>query len=269
LSKVTAANNEVDYLVVAGGGGGGSALGYYSGGGGGAGGFREGKASSGCYTASPLNAPAALPVTVQGLSNNSWCWWSWEGPLPESVMVEVVIQYFQQLHLQVVKVEVEQSFNSKCQLLQEDQVEEVVASLTNPGGGTGNTPPVSPPQGFNGGAGSIPNSPYGHGGGGGGATAAGTKVQQVHQVSGNGGNGAGTTSITGSPTLCWRWRQEQYLLQVDRRSVEQEVLDRWMVVMELTILVVAVVVDAASSKWWNWWFRNCCNKVQISIVDLK
>ena len=37
-----------------------------AGGGGGAGGYREGKASSDCYTASPLNAPAGLPVSVQG-----------------------------------------------------------------------------------------------------------------------------------------------------------------------------------------------------------
>ena len=51
-------------MVVAGGGGGGT--GSAHGAGAGAGGYREGKASSDCYTASPLNAPAGLPVSAQG-----------------------------------------------------------------------------------------------------------------------------------------------------------------------------------------------------------
>ena len=49
-------------------------------GGGGAGGYRESPGTaSGCYTVSPLGASpavAALPVSVQGLSNYSWRWWS-------------------------------------------------------------------------------------------------------------------------------------------------------------------------------------------------
>jgi len=57
-------SNTVSYMVVAGGGGGGT--GSSHGAGGGAGGYREGKASSDCYTASPLNAPAGLPVSAQG-----------------------------------------------------------------------------------------------------------------------------------------------------------------------------------------------------------
>ncbi len=54
-----AGSNTVEYLVVAGGGGGGND----QGGGGGAGGFRSFTALS---PASPLNGPAALPVSVQG-----------------------------------------------------------------------------------------------------------------------------------------------------------------------------------------------------------
>ena len=50
-------------------------------------------------------------------------------------------------------------------------------------GGTGNTPPVSPPQGSNGGSVTGP----GYGGGGGGAIGSGTN-------GGPGGNGAGFTS---------------------------------------------------------------------------
>jgi hypothetical protein len=49
------------YLVVAGGG---SAPGSDNAGGGGAGGFREGKASSDCYSASPLVAPTGLTITA-------------------------------------------------------------------------------------------------------------------------------------------------------------------------------------------------------------
>ena len=67
----SAGNDKVSYMVVAGGGAGGGIMG----GGAGAGGFRESKASTDCYTASPLNAtsgptynltvPAqAYPITV-------------------------------------------------------------------------------------------------------------------------------------------------------------------------------------------------------------
>ena len=59
-------SSTVSYMVVAGGGGGGA----NRGGGGGAGGFRESKAASDCYSASPLNATSGptynLPVSVQG-----------------------------------------------------------------------------------------------------------------------------------------------------------------------------------------------------------
>ena len=61
--------------------------------------------------------------------------------------------------------------------------------------GSGNTPPVSPPQGNDGGAGYGPDSPYATGGGGG-ATEAG--VDGASGASGRGGAGA-TTNITASP----------------------------------------------------------------------
>tara|TARA_S200002703_G_scaffold141408_1_gene133259 strand:- start:877 stop:2328 length:1452 start_codon:yes stop_codon:yes gene_type:complete len=66
-------SNSVDYLVLAGGAGGGAGnqvpnCNGGGGGGGGAGGYRESSgAASGCYTASPLGAcVSALPVTAQG-----------------------------------------------------------------------------------------------------------------------------------------------------------------------------------------------------------
>ena len=66
-SAPTPANNNVSYMVVAGGGAGGGAQTGTGGGagGGGAGGFREGKTPATPYTASPLVAPAGLPVSVQ------------------------------------------------------------------------------------------------------------------------------------------------------------------------------------------------------------
>tara|TARA_R100000231_G_scaffold46731_1_gene40149 strand:- start:1661 stop:3040 length:1380 start_codon:yes stop_codon:yes gene_type:complete len=57
-SAPTPGNNNVSYMVVGGGGGG-------SGAGGGAGGFREGKTPATPYTASPIVAPAGLPVSIQ------------------------------------------------------------------------------------------------------------------------------------------------------------------------------------------------------------
>ena len=66
-------SNTVSYIVVAGGGGGGDGRG----GGGGAGGFREGLGVNDSYTGSPLRSPTGVPVTVNRLSNYSWCWWGW------------------------------------------------------------------------------------------------------------------------------------------------------------------------------------------------
>jgi hypothetical protein len=63
-SAPTPANNKVSYMVVAGGGGGGN----WAGGGGGAGGFREGKASTDPYTASPLAATPCSALTLTAAS---------------------------------------------------------------------------------------------------------------------------------------------------------------------------------------------------------
>ena len=62
-------SNTISYMVVAGGGGGGKSSnggGRHGGGGGGAGGFRESKATTDSYTASPLAASGGLPVAVAG-----------------------------------------------------------------------------------------------------------------------------------------------------------------------------------------------------------
>ena len=59
-----AANNQVSYMVVGGGGGSGAVTGGYGTGGGGAGGFREDKSPVTPYTASPLDGAGNITVTA-------------------------------------------------------------------------------------------------------------------------------------------------------------------------------------------------------------
>jgi hypothetical protein len=200
-----AGSNTVDYLVIAGGGAGGNGgappgLGGAASGGGGAGGFREGY-NPGSYTASPL-ATTALPVTATGYPITVGAGGS---AFPSPV----------------------------CGAQNNPGSNSVFSTITSTGGGAGggwaplpaanglpggsgggaadtnlgavlgagNTPPVSPPQGNSGGAGTTPN---GSGGGGGGATGAGqvgnaANPGPANAVGGVGGTGA-TSSINGTPT---------------------------------------------------------------------
>ena len=208
-----AGSNTVSYLVVAGaGGGGGSALGFYSGGGGGGGGFRESKAATDTYTASPLNATSGptynLPVSAQGYTITIGA-----GGSPGC----------------------SSGGNSApgCRSPGGEGTNSVFSTITsargggggesgsgpgrtpnggvsggsggggggynsNPDGGlaAGNTPSVSPPQGNSGGAGSVPSA--GHGGGGGGATTAGTGTAGSPSAHANAGGAGAATSINGS-----------------------------------------------------------------------
>jgi hypothetical protein len=177
--------NTVDYLVVAGGGGGGGAIG----GGSGAGGYRESSGNTGCYTSSPLATPTGItitatdfPITV-GAGGTGRC--APSGPCAA------------------------RGANSIFSTITSAGGGAETPGLTPGGsgageghrggaGGTGNTPPVSPPQGQNGG--SAP-SPAGYAGaGGGGAIAAGTSTSGGGGSSaGPGGNGT-TSSINGTPT---------------------------------------------------------------------
>ena len=187
-----------DYLVVAGGGGGA----YNFGGGGGGGGYRESPGTaSGCYTVSPLGAaPAvALPITVQGYP----------------ITVGGGGAGFP---------------NASCPGNGTVGSDSIFSSITSTGGGyggkngpsipggdggsgggggsfgapinpggSGNTPSVTPAQGFGGGAGSSgpPDPGFQGGGGGGGATVVGT-ARTTAPGAANGGTGA-TTCITASP----------------------------------------------------------------------
>ena len=186
------------YSVIAGGGGGGGCYGTgAAGGGGGGGGFREGKCSSDPYTDSPLDSGTGLTLTagaypiVVGAGGSG-------GNAPPSP---------------------DQSGNPGSN--------SSFSSITSAGGGgggegyrnpyasgknggsgggagstnqfsnsvgSGNTPPVSPPQGNNGGA-DIGSPPVWNAGGGGGAGAVGADASTP--AGGAGGNGV-ATSITGS-----------------------------------------------------------------------
>jgi len=188
---------KVSYVVVAGGGGGG-------GGGGGAGGFREGKCSSDPYTDSPLDSGTALTISTQtypitvgagGTAGNGFG--SCRGTNGNNSVFSTITSTGGGGG----------GISSPC----------ASKKVGNPGGsgggsgncgsgtataGSGNTPPVSPPQGSNGGTSSPgPGANVGFGGGGG-ATAVGTNGSQGSPPSpGNGGTGGAgvTTSITASP----------------------------------------------------------------------
>jgi hypothetical protein len=192
LSNV-AADNTVSYIVVAGGGGG-SGQTSNGGGGAGAGGFREFKGPADSYTASPLNGSTpitvtatAFPITVGagGVGPASNGAWGTKGS--DSIFSTVTSAGGGQ----------GSSHISSCYAPN-------MSGGSGGGGyagaptivGTGNTPPVSPSQGSNGGPG-TPTGPLYSGGGGGGATAVGGTG--TAPKAGDGGAGA-TTSITGTPT---------------------------------------------------------------------
>jgi hypothetical protein len=184
----------VDYMVVAGGGGGGGGLG----GGGGAGGYREsGGTSSGCYAVSPLSpcSVAAIPVSP--------------GPMSIAVGGGGAGRTSPGATGTTGSVSTFSTITSAGG----GGGGTVGTPPNNAGGsggsggggagqnpssnpGAGNTPPVSPPQGQNGGVGD-PNPGY-FGGGGGGATASGNPGT-TPSTPGKGGAGAATT-INGTPT---------------------------------------------------------------------
>ena len=192
----SATNNLVSYIVVAGGGGGGGDYGA----GAGAGGFRELKSPVTPYTASPLDGyctpgnritvtATGYPITVGGggtkgtRDTSGTCG-------ANSVFSTITSTGGGKGGMQVPgSPSTDNGF---------------------PGGsgggarygpstvGSGNTPPVTPPQGNNGGAGHPTNAGGHAGGGGGGAGAVGQSAPACND-SGDGGNGV-TTSISATPT---------------------------------------------------------------------
>ena len=192
----SAANNLVSYMVIAGGGGGGGDYGA----GGGAGGFRETKSPVTPYTASPLDgyctpgnrvtvSATAYPITVGGGGTKG---------TRDTAGTDGANSIFSSIT---------SAGGGKGGM----QVPTTPSSLNgSPGGsgggaaygpstvGSGNTPPVTPPQGNNGGAGHPTNAGGHAGGGGGGAGAVGQSAPACNDA-GDGGNGV-TTSISATPT---------------------------------------------------------------------
>jgi len=205
------APNVVDYLVIAGGGGGGQSGDGSSvtGGGGGAGGYRESSGTaSGCYTVSPLGAcVSALPVSATtypvtvggGGSSTSGGGVATAGS--NSVFSTITSSGGGQGGTAFGQAPYQPSpgTHSNGGSGGSGGGGGIADNPTYGTAGTGNTPPVSPPQGNNGGVGFTP-SPIStfSGAGGGGATAVGGSITPS-SIGGSGGNGA-TSSINTTPT---------------------------------------------------------------------
>ena len=187
-------SNTVSYMVVGGGAGGGKG----AGGGGGAGGFREGRTPQcSSYTASPLNAPAGLPVSAQtypvvigggGAGSTSTPVRGSNGSVSSFSSITSAGGGGGGSDQSCVHSGGPGASGGGTR------------ANTNTSGGTGNQPPTSPPQGNNGGNTSAPPYPGCNASGGGGATAAGVNNGSgtPSPTMGDGGAGA-TTSINGSP----------------------------------------------------------------------
>ncbi len=193
-ASATAAENVVSYLVLAGGGG--SA--EDNGGGGGAGGYRELKSPLTPYTASPLDAypsaplrvtvtAQAYPITVGGGGAGSPNPGGANKGIPGSNSV-----------FSTITAAGGGGGGGDDNANADDGGSGGGGGgrggSSPPGKGSGNTPPVSPPQGNDGGNGGT--SPAPGAGGGGGAGGAGSATPSAPN-GGAGGTGA-TTGITGS-----------------------------------------------------------------------
>ena len=202
-------SNTVSYMVIAGGGGGGN---WFYAGGGGAGGFRESKASSDSYTASPLNATSGpsfnLPVAAQGYPITVGAGGASPGtpPSPGQPGVQGGTSSFSTISSAGGGFGGARPGNGGCG--PGGSGGSGGGGTGGPGpsgqkaGGTGNTPPVSPAQGTNGGEGSPgAQAPQGGlGGSGGGATAAGTQPTTNGSAPAAAGGAGATSSINGTPT---------------------------------------------------------------------
>jgi hypothetical protein len=194
----TAAENIVSYLVIAGGAAGGS------GGGGGAGGYRELKSPLTPYTASPLDgypsSPNRVTVTAQAYPITVGAGGAGYATGPNTTFNNGSNSIFSTITS--AGGGAGGNHGPNCVSAGRDGGSGGGGTGTDSGagaGGTGNTPPVTPAQGTNGGTipGPTPGSAF-NGGGGGGATAAGCGTGSAG-VGANGGAGA-TTSINGTPT---------------------------------------------------------------------
>jgi len=201
----------VDYLIIGAGGGGGSA---YAGGAG-AGGYRESKCSttSGCWTASPLATSTSLPVSVQAypitVGGGGAAGTGAGSPGPS---ITTGTSGEPSVFSTITSTGGGGGgSHAPCASGNNDALpggsgggggnRDCAAGVGT--GGTGNSPPVSPPQGNTGGNGYHDAAVYANGAGGGGASAVGGSIPTsaptfTNPLDGAGGNGV-ASSITASP----------------------------------------------------------------------
>jgi hypothetical protein len=173
-------SNSVEYLVVAGGGSGGFGD-PNGGGGGGAGGWRS---RTDLTPASPLNAPAKLPVSVQGYPITVGAGGAQAGGNGNDGNNSVFSTI----------TSAKGGGGGYSSGTAGHPGGSGGGSPNGQAGGSGNTPPTAPPQGSDGGDG-APNGPAG---GGGGASAAGQDAHPTY--AGDGGDGAFITGPFFGPT---------------------------------------------------------------------
>ena len=188
---------DVSYLVVAGGGGGGSVRG----GGGGAGGFREGRAANDSYTVSPLNAPAGITLSIQTYPITVGAGGAGE---PSGTNLGAGTKGSDSIFSTITSAgggggRDDDSPNSPGQSNGGSGGGAGGGAAPANAAGAGNTPPVSPPQGKEGGTANVSDGLGNSGAGGGGATVAGTNNSGGAPLS-PGGAGA-TTHISASPVV--------------------------------------------------------------------
>jgi len=184
----------VDYLVIAGGGSGGS----NKGGGGGAGGYREAKTgNNGCHTASPTATPTGITLTTQtypitvGGGGAGGCHPNYNNG-SNSVFSTITSAGGGAGGGKTSAVGSGKDGGSGG-----GGLGGYGANPCGAAGGSGNTPPVSPPQGNNGGTGTPGNTSCDSGGGGGSAVAVGPNGNPGAGAGAPGGAGA-TSGIGGS-----------------------------------------------------------------------
>ena len=196
------ANNQVSYMVVAGGGAGSSGSGSNGGGGGGAGGFREDKSPVNSYTASPLEGSGTINATVSSFPITVGAGGAAQ-PSSGGRGASGGVSTFSSITSAGGGAGGAGSSTPGPKDGGDGGSGGGKAGSDGPGSnqraGLGNTPPVSPAQGFDGGGGQPPGSSGDREGfGGGGATGAGGLGTPANGTSGAGGTGA-TTSINASP----------------------------------------------------------------------
>jgi hypothetical protein len=182
-------SDTVDYLVVAGGGGGGSQ--NQGTGGGGAGGYRESKNACAPWTASPLATPTSLPVSATSYPITIGAGGAWSANGSNTIFSSITSTGGGRGG----------NNDNGAQPGGSGGGGAGSGDIYGPGVsppavpiGTGNTPPVSPPQGNTGGRGAGRPGWTHNGGGGGGATAIGGTANEP--TGGPGGAGAGTAINT-------------------------------------------------------------------------